>query len=226
MGTFQFQIPAGRPIADIFASAPPGARAFLRRGFTTIAALSTGQVDKLLAALLRTVTAGGPLGEADLMSSIGDLSAEDAKAALAAGSFLAVSMGSSDEPIDPMITAAVNAKIVAEPDADGVRRLAALIARDRSQFRRALAKQELAASLLPSLAEFHTVVDIRPSFGKKGLDFALPVILVHIDTDTRQEIWFQASKGEVENLVKGLQEALQRVEEAEKWQEKSAPPPS
>lgn len=227
MGTFQFSIPMRRPLAEVFASTPPSVRAALRRGFLVIATLSTSESEKLLSALLRQVTAGGPLPETELRSLLANVGVEDAKAALAAGSFLAVGISSTDEGVEQVITGAVNAKIFAETDAPGVRRFAALVARNRDEFQRGLERQRLAKSVLPSLTMFETLVDLRPSFVQNGFEFAIPVVLVHIDTDAPgQEVWFQASKGQLENIVRELHEALHRVVEAEKWVSKSLLPPA
>jgi hypothetical protein len=202
-------------------------RAAVRRGFVVIAALSRSQVEKLPGALLRMMATSGPLPESEVRSLFENVSAEDAKAAMSAGSILAVGIGSTDEGVDQIITEAVSAKIIAEADAPGIRQFAVLLARDRDQFKRALEKQRLAGSVLPSLTAFDTLVDLRPSFNQNRLDFAVPVILFHIDTDaTGQEIWFQATKGQLENMVKELNEAMGRVEETERFVNRSLSPPT
>jgi hypothetical protein len=190
-----------------------------------MATLSPSQVDKLLIALRRTVAASAPLHESEVQSLLENVSVDDAKAVMASGSFLAVAISSSDEGVEQVITGALNAKILTDTDAPSVRRFAALVVRDRDHYKRALEKQRLAGSVLPSLTMFDTLVDLRPSFGEGGFKFAIPIVLVHIDTDvTGQEVWFQAGKAQLENIIRELQEALNRIEVAEAWVNKSGSP--
>jgi hypothetical protein len=61
-------------------------------------------------------------------------------------------------------------------------------------------------------------VDIRIGFDNDEIALAVPVVLVHIDTDSKdQEIWFQMSKGQLKTAIEDLTKILLRVEAAEKW---------
>ncbi|WP_426608515.1 hypothetical protein [Bradyrhizobium sp. McL0616] len=80
--------------------------------------------------------------------------------------------------------------------------------------------RKLANETLPSLAAFDVSIDLRLGFREDVLEHAVPVALVHLDTDgTGQEIWFQAARADVEMMLHELQTALRRIELAEQLYE-------
>lgn len=47
---------------------------------------------------------------------------------------------------------------------------------------------------------------------------ALPVAVVHMDTDSRgQEVWFQINQRQLERTINELSNALKEIQEAERW---------
>ena len=89
---------------------------------------------------------------------------------------------------------------------------------NRPFIKRALETSRLSTQLLPSLLNFEAVVDVRFGFEKGRLSENVPVIIMHIDTDSMgQEIFLQLTKTSLERMIKDLEETLKNVVQVEKW---------
>ena len=76
----------------------------------------------------------------------------------------------------------------------------------------------IGSEILPSLSSLDVTVDLRLRLRAGKPDIAVPIAIFHVDTDSyNQEVWFQATKADVERMQKQLKEILERMESAEQW---------
>jgi hypothetical protein len=168
---------------------------------------------------LESAESGSEPKAPDLASKFG-LNKADSQSLVGIISFLVLLVSKPGEPeAAPTIVGALVSAEILDKDAQ-----AAIIVvlneldRDRSSVTSALRRTSLATRLLPSLTDLNCVVDIRIGFDNDEIALAVPVVLVHIDTDSKdQEIWFQMSKGQLKTAIEDLTKILLRVEAAEKW---------
>ena len=77
-------------------------------------------------------------------------------------------------------------------------------------------RAQLAGEVLPSLYSFDVVVDIRIRVIDGEVKTSVPVAVVHIDTDvSARELFFQLSRGEVEETIRKLTKSLDEMNLAE-----------
>ena len=58
-------------------------------------------------------------------------------------------------------------------------------------------------------------VDLRIRFEKDQIKDGVSVAIVHIDTDSKPEIWFQMSRGEVDYFLQKLSETAAQMDAAD-----------
>jgi hypothetical protein len=217
MGTFHVQIPSRGTAQKLFADLPSGLKDYVRDGFAVLSRLPPQNFDEVRRVTLEAVEAGGSVGEAGLAARI-DIKMADVRSLLAATSLFATFLLSRDENIVQLVAAAIEAKLIRTEDSPAVLVFYEAIERDRPALKETVERSRTLTSVLPSLLELEITVDMRLGFGKGRLDFATPIALVHLDTDAQgQEIWLQLTKKQVERVVNELQDALRKMEEAEKW---------
>jgi hypothetical protein len=58
---------------------------------------------------------------------------------------------------------------------------------------------------------------LKFGFNDRQIENAVPVALVHLDTDvSNRELWFQMTRGDVEAVIERLTRVLQQMDVAEK----------
>ena len=91
----------------------------------------------------------------------------------------------------------------------------------RAELLRIMRRAALPGQVMPSLTNVEIVVDVRMDFEDQEVYEVAPVAMLHLDTDTNTaEIWFQASKSQMEQLRKDIDAAIKRMEIAEAWARK------
>jgi hypothetical protein len=85
-----------------------------------------------------------------------------------------------------------------------------------------LRKATLTDQVLPSFMNMSVAVDLRIGFTEGRVDVAVPIVLIHIDTDgDNQELWFQCSKQQMLLIKDDIEAALKKMEAAEAWAARS-----
>jgi hypothetical protein len=116
------------------------------------------------------------------------------------------------------IAAAVRGRIIAENIAEKIRPFVDAVIAERVQITRAIRRGSLPTQVLPSLASFDVVVDLRMLFEKETVAEGLAVAVMHLDTDSDgEEMRFQASREQLEQLKDDIEDALRKMELAETW---------
>jgi hypothetical protein len=86
----------------------------------------------------------------------------------------------------------------------------------REEIKATVDRAQLAGEVLPSLYSLDIAVDMRIRVSEGELKTFVPVAVVHLDTDiTGLEVWFQLSRGEVEEMVHKLSRCLEDMKLAE-----------
>jgi len=147
-----------------------------------------------------------------------------ARLLLSAASFAAVSVGVREAAAEEFVAALRSSGLVQDSDG-GLLEFCQLVVTQRSGIRDLLKRSQLASIVFPALTDFDVTVDVRLGFEDGRVAMAIPVALMHFDTDSRgQEIWFQLSGRQLERLVEDLNVALREVHAAERWIESKPQP--
>jgi hypothetical protein len=76
-------------------------------------------------------------------------------------------------------------------------------------------KSKVSNSVLPSFRYIEYAIDVRLSFSANGtITDKVPVAVFYLDTDSTEEIWFQASLPDLDELVQKLTTARERLKSA------------
>jgi hypothetical protein len=115
-----------------------------------------------------------------------------------------------------LIEAAIESDVLPKEAVESVRTF--LPSLRRQDLKRELDEVQLADSTLPSFDHLYSSVDVRLRFTGDGVEFAVPVIVAGLFTDSKeQRIWFQLNKAQAVQLVKTLEERLHQMELANRW---------
>jgi hypothetical protein len=95
------------------------------------------------------------------------------------------------------------------------RMIAEFICASRMELDLAVERAQIAGQILPSFATLDFAVDVRLRIANGRVKTAVPIFVVHIDTDTEDHLWFQMTQGDVQELIKKLTKALEDVEAAQ-----------
>jgi hypothetical protein len=217
MSDMHVRIAARGTLDEAFSEMPPAVKAFLSEGFLLFSKLTKENMSNLLPAVLDSVQSGSGRGDQELASRL-RVDRDDARLLLGSMSLIASMLSRREESPSQFIKAMAEAKIL-RPEASG----AALaffdaLVRERPALRQAMTRSRFSSEVLPSLLEFESTVDLRLGFENDAINVAIPIALVHLDTNaTGQEVWLQITRKQLEEMIKDLEETLRKMVEAEKW---------
>jgi hypothetical protein len=169
--------------------------------------------------VLESVASGAEPEVSDVSIKFG-LDQAEARSLLGAINFLGVILSAPGEQEDEskMSDGMLAAEIISKDAQVTVVSLLNELQRERSTVAGAFRRAALAHRLLPTLIDLELMVDVRMDFDKDQIALAVPVVLMHIDTDAAdQEIWLQMNKGQLHKAIEDLKKTLARLEAAERW---------
>jgi hypothetical protein len=217
MSAFSFRLPIGT--SDFFNDIPKAAKRFLRESLNVAARVHQQHARLITTTILESAASGTEPKASDLSTQFG-LNDNDGQSLLGAISFLVLILSKPDGPesVSTIVDELRSAGIL-DPAAEGaVSAILNGLDHERPAVAAAFRRSNLASRLLPSLTDLSFVVDVRVDFDGDRIALAIPVVLVHIDTDTTDnEIRFQMNKRQLEVVIEDLKKTLSRVEAAEKW---------
>jgi hypothetical protein len=85
----------------------------------------------------------------------------------------------------------------------------------REEIRANVDRAQLAGEVLPSLTALDIVVDLRIRVSNRAVKTFVPVAVLRLDTDSRQEVLVQLTKGEVQDTITQLTRCLDELDLAE-----------
>jgi hypothetical protein len=89
----------------------------------------------------------------------------------------------------------------------------------------AIKRSSVSDQVLPSFYEMDIAVDMRLAFSGDKVDIAVPVAVLHVDTDAEdRQIWFQCSKQQLAFIRDDIDDALKKMELAESWARREPKP--
>jgi hypothetical protein len=211
-----FTIPrTERPIADMLSSIPRAFKDDAQKGFRILTQVAVADYAAIMSAVmtaLESKTASLDGLEQRLRVPKSDLGA------LFAASMLVVSLLAEGGTPDEFLTASVQTDLMRPEMQPKIRPFLDNIVADRLVVKKALRRASMSSQVLPFLSDVEVVVDLRMAYEDNAVADAVPVAVFHIDTDGNgQEIWFQASKGQIERLKLDIDATLKKMEAAENW---------
>lgn len=222
MRSFRFNLGDSTPVlSEMFSGIPSEAKDHLRLGFSILAKLPDQQYDNLISILGGNLVSGATKKDDQNASQLG-ISPQEVNPLLAAAMFASFTLATQEVTAEEFVKEATEADVIRGEDTEAALEFSTAVIKARPALKQALDQSRASAEGLPSLTNFEMTVDIRLGFESNGIAFGLPIILVHIDTDSyEQEIWFQITKGQLERMIEDQQDTLKRVKNAEKWAERN-----
>jgi hypothetical protein len=213
MNSFSFRLPVG---TDVFSDLPRSAKTFLMGGLNILARIHSSQPG-IIVRIAVEAAAGVEPTVSDLSAKFG-LNERDSQALVGAISFLVLVLSHPNpEPVPTVVEGLVAAEVLDSAAKAAVATVLNDVNREATATA-AFRRSSIATRLLPALTELNSVIDVRLDFEKDQPTVAVPVALVHIDTDTADhEIRFQMTKRQLEEVIEELRKTLSRIEAAEKW---------
>lgn len=205
---------APRSLSSYVADIPPEVSNSLKKGFSALSSLPIEQrveiTDKVISVSLngrstinlRDFVSGYPL----------DLS--QARDVMNAVSSVITLLSDTDEQADVFLDTTKD-KIYHADDLETVKDLVSSVISKKSQLKRSLDLASVASETLPSLKHFLCTVDLRPSFEDDKITDATPVAIIHLSTDTTQEVWVQLSASDIRFIQGILDSSLKKMQSVE-----------
>lgn len=214
--SLSFRIPrAGLPLSDVLSGMPRGFKELARRGFAVLADLDQQYYAAVLRAAVTSLESkDAPLDDLEkhLNLSKNDLSS------LFASSMLIIPLLGEGGSADEFANAAMKVDLIPANLLPKIKPFIETVVSERTQIARAIRRAALPSQVLPFLSSIEVVVDMRLSFEEGRVLDGVPVALFHIDTDAdNEEIWFQASRRQLERMKSDIDEALGQMDVAETW---------
>jgi hypothetical protein len=221
MSSFTITVPRlERPISEILSRMPRSFREQAERGFAVLADVSSQHYAGILQAVLVGLeTKQAPLEE--LQKTL-KLPTNDLNALFSAAMLTVPMIGEGAEPAE-FLSGAVKQGLVSQNIVVKIQPFIDAIVAQRAQIARSIRRTALPAQVLPYVSNVEIVIDLRMGFENVTVQEAVPVAVVHIDTDVDgQEVWFQASKQQMLQLKADIDEAIKRMDAADAWGQKES----
>jgi hypothetical protein len=215
MGSYNFTIPRTERPVDLLSRMPRAFKDQAEKGFVVLAEVSKQHYAELLRAVVVTLESKKPPLE-DL-EKILKLSPNELSALFAAAMLTVPLLGQGINS-EEFFTSAVKAGIIQQNLISKIQPFVDTVIAESAQIGRVIRRAALPAQVLPYMSDVEVVVDLRLAFEAEAVLEAVPVAIVHIDTDANgEEIWFQASIQQMRQLKDDVEEAIKRMEAAEAW---------
>jgi hypothetical protein len=223
MGSFNISLPrTERPISESLTSVPRQFRELAKRGFKVLAGVGKQHYAEILRAVVITLESREP-PFVELEKSLGI--SKDDLGALMAAAMIAVPLLGNNGTAEEFTTAATKVEILAPDLVAEILPFFHVVIQERPLLARAIRRASLPDQVLPSFSDVDIVIDVRIAFEEHAVYETVPVAIIHIDTDADgREIWFQASKAQMERLKSSIGTAIERMESAAAWAQKKELP--
>ncbi|MGD0222462.1 MAG: hypothetical protein ABSF71_08990 [Terriglobia bacterium] len=219
--TVTFQVRSGGSLADAFTGAPAGVRAFFRRGGSVLSKVSPEKYEELIRIAAESLnTSHLPSRVPSELASVLNISEQETTALLGAASVLVGTITQRQEPPEAVVKAAAEAQFLEPADVPAAVALAQVILRERDAVAVIVERARIGVEVLPSFEDLAATTDVRLGFKEGHVSLAVPVVVAHLSTDSSKGLWLQLTRGQIERLIKQLEDAKRNLEAAEQWIEK------
>ena len=222
MGAFNFTIPsATRPLADILTRLPRGFRDQAEKGLLVLAGIPSQHYQEIVSGVIVALESKKAPFEG-YQERFG-IQGTDIGYLFAASMLVVPMLAESSKP-EEFLDVAVKTRLIDQSLSPRLEPFVNAVLSQRSVIVKAIKRSALPAQVLPFFSDIEIAVDMRFGFAGDEIDEAVPVALVHIDTDAEvQEIWFQCSKHQLLQLKDDIDEALKKMEAVERaWGKREA----
>jgi hypothetical protein len=190
-------------------------RAHLIEGFGYLARLSDADYTEMVNEFIQSISPSGR-GGPTLGPRFG-MDQRQVNALAGAASFVLFAVGFGAETAEQVLEYAIGALELDAAIKPSLSKFGRVVEENSANLKRAFELTRLSNEVLPSLLQFETALDLRLGFDNETIASVIPVVVVHVDTDSEQEIWFQLSKGQLERLSDDLKKVLDQIVRAEEW---------
>jgi len=194
---------------------PTDAHMFFKQGFSAAARLSDEVRGKVVDELVANFRRGKRRVDGSTLRSMTGLSSLDSERLMSAYSLLIGLLSEAEVSLDDLVEAGRD--VIYFPE-DGASMLAILkpINEGLGEIDAAVQRAQLAGRVLPSFQRMEVVIDLRLQFADGKVKHHIPVAVAYLKTDVATEdMWFQMSRGDVEDTIKSLNEVLSNMIAAE-----------
>ena len=187
-------------MAEALARLPRAFKDQAQQGFLVLAKIGQQHYAEILKAVVTALESKeAPLE--DLEKHL-DLSKNNLGSLFAAAMLIVPMLGEGGNA-EEFANAAVKVDLIPQALMPEIRPFIDTVVAERIQIGRAIRRAALPAQVLPFLASVEIAIDLRLAFEDQRVVEAVPVAVIHIDTDgDGEEIWFQASRRQLERLKK------------------------
>jgi hypothetical protein len=200
---------------------PEHVRRSVRAGFRNASALPAEERRKFLTYFAQTMSEGSASVDIEALAEDTNIDVRRAAPILTAVSVLVGLLTRGKLSVEQFV-AEGRERLFSQEDEPTVKELATSVFQGAAIWEQTLGHRALATRTLPALDTFEISVDLRLRFKAEEVVDTVSVALVHLDTDANnQELWFQMTRGDVENVIQKLQKTLQQMAAAEKLVAKS-----
>lgn len=203
-----------RRLSDLISDVSTATQARVRKGFAIATRLPADVREKAITDFLSAYEKGAAFAQLDSLEGV--LSPSEGANFVAALSVIVGVLSQCPASAEDFAQEG-RGKLFDPSDDSVVMALANLVINKRTQLERSVESRLLAVETLPALTALDITIDLRFRFGKAGIQDAVPVALVHVDTDAEPEIWFQMTEGDVDAMQQKLAEAKDWMEQARKF---------
>jgi hypothetical protein len=195
-------------IARRLSQYPNQAFEFFSAGFLAVSRLPKDVLSRVLQAVIDEIKRGKRGLNPSSIRPLTTLSEQEADQVASVFSVVIGLLSESEATPDEFVSA-TKGKLFNPEQESTAKSVAVSICAARQEISSALARAQLAGQILPSLEGFYVAVDMRVRVVDGELKAAVPVAVVSIDTDTADNYFLQLTKGEVEDTIKKLSQALE-----------------
>ncbi|HEX5281772.1 MAG TPA: hypothetical protein VFW28_16960 [Micropepsaceae bacterium] len=202
-------------LARELAGYPPSALAYFNAGFIAASKLTDSTRNAVLLELLANFRRGRRQVTGINLRSVTGVGVRES-GQIASAFSLVVGLLSESEATPEEFVEVANGIVFDREQEGSALSIAKLVCAHRNEIAPALELARVSGLVLPSLDEVELAVDVRVSWSEGQIKGAVPVVIAHLDTDGMgQEIWFQMTRSDVEDMIKKLSESLQQMQAAE-----------
>ncbi len=206
-----------RSLDEVLRDIPARARPEIRQGFSVLAKVPSDRYHLVLSKVTDSVLGRSRIRTDEVATALG-IPFEESGPLLSAASLAVVTLGVQNTPAGSFVEAASASGLLSESDRTGILSFLELIVAQRAGIGQILTESRLGNVVLPVLTDFDVTVDVRLGFDEGRISAAIPVAIVHLDTDSHsQEVWFQVNRRQLERIIADLNSALKEMQAAERW---------
>ena len=223
MGAIRFNVPrSDRPPGEMLARLPRAFRDDAEKGFTVLAGIPSDRYEDIVQRAIVMVESRRP--PVDGLEKLLGLTSSDVGNVFAAAMLMVPFVGEGTTP-DEFIDAAVKTKLIDHQIVSRLKPFFDVVVAHAKPITEAIKRSAITDQVLPAFYDINIAVDLRIGFLGDRVDIAVPVAVIHIDTDVEdRQLWFQASKRKLLVIRDEIDEALQKMDAAEAWGEREPKP--